>query len=457
MIASNPNVQMTADKPARSIVLRDPLWDTIRLDATAERIVDSGAFQRLRYIKQLGLAHLVYPGAMHTRFDHAIGVHHLAQRALEMLERQGQLEGVEAADRRLIPLAALLHDVGHYPFSHAVEELEEGRLPGHHEAVVGVFLADDDVRAALSEVVADAPARVEALIRGRSTSPLQGLVSGSLDLDKIEYLKRDAHFCGVPYGDVDVDRLLDALRVVEDPATGRLEVGVHEKGVAALESLLFAKYQMFRNVYWHHAVRAATAMYKRIVDEALAAALLEPSELVGQTDEALLALLERRAAERDSAAARGVERRVGALRSRRLPKRAAEVVAAELEGADAASWLGVDSPLKRRLEDRLAAELGLDDGDAYFDYPEKPAMFGLNLLLVRRSDEVIRLGPSGRAGLIGLPSISESLYHSARVLRCFTWPERRQVAPAAIAALAALPPDRLEQRLADGAPLLPAS
>ncbi len=459
---------MSPDQPARSIVLRDPLWDTIRLDATAERIVDSAAFQRLRYIKQLGLANLVYPGATHTRFDHALGVYHLAHRAMEVLEARGELACVDPADCRLIPLAALLHDIGHYPFSHAVEELEEGRIPGHHEAVVGIFLADPDVRSALEAIAPDGPARVEALIRGPSSSPLQGLVSGSLDLDKIEYLKRDARFCGVPYGDVDVDRLLDALRVVADPASGALEVGVHEKGVAALESLLFAKYQMFRNVYWHHAVRAATVMYKRIVDNALAAALLEPAELVGQTDEALLSFLEQRAAARPAdPAARGVDRRVGALRIRRLPKRAAEVVAVELEGTAVAAaavaapgedrpgdWLGVDSPLKRRLEDRLAAELALADGDAYLDFPEKPKMFGLDLLLVRHSGELIRLGPQGRVGLIGLPTISESLYGSARVLRLFTWPERRRVEPARIAALASMPREDLAARIEEGAPLL---
>jgi HD superfamily phosphohydrolase len=100
---------------------------------------------------------------------------------------------------------------------------------------------------------------------------LQGLVSGSLDLDKIEYLKRDALMCGVPYGEIDVDRLLNSLVLRRRAATGRRVVGVLEKGLSALESLLFAKYQMYRNVYWHHAVRSATAMYKRLVDEALTA------------------------------------------------------------------------------------------------------------------------------------------------------------------------------------------
>ncbi|HEX9108144.1 MAG TPA: HD domain-containing protein, partial [Longimicrobiales bacterium] len=409
----------------------------------------------------LGLAYLVYPGAVHTRFDHALGVYHLARRSLQVLSDRGDTARLDPLDCRLTPLAALLHDIGHYPFSHAVEELEEGRLPGHHEAVVGLFLTDPDVREALESVTPDAAAGIEALVRGRSASPLQGLVSGSLDLDKIEYLKRDARFCGVPYGDVDVDRLLDGLRLLEDPATGRLEVGVHEKGLAALESLLFAKYQMFRNVYWHHAVRAATAMYKRVVDDALAVGLLDPGELVGQTDEALLSLLEQRAAGRcegdevaDEAGARRVAQRVGALRTRRLPKRAAEIVSAELGDAGPGDWLGIDSTLKRRLEDRLAQELGLGDGDVYLDYPEKRAMFGLNLLLLRRSGEVLRLGPGGRAGLIGLPSVAESLYRSARVLRLFTWPERRVVAAEQLADIVALTPTEVEKRLDEGAAIL---
>ncbi|MGH7475914.1 MAG: HD domain-containing protein [Longimicrobiales bacterium] len=458
--------------------LRDPLWDTIRLDPVAVRIVDSAAFQRLRFIKQLGLAHLVYPGATHTRFDHALGVYHLAQRALALLSDQGALEEMPALEPKLVPLAALLHDIGHYPFSHAVEELDEDRIPGHHEAVAGRFLADPEVRAALQSVGDDGPERIEQLIRGRSDSALQGLVSGPLDLDKIEYLKRDARFAGVPYGEVDVDRLLHALVLVEDPATGRREVGVHEKGAAALESLLFAKYQMFRNVYWHHAVRAATVMYKRIVDDALTARLLTPEELVGQTDEALLVLLEARgaAAARESggagesaatdAEARGdvaqrVARWVRMLRRRKLPKRAAEVTAAELRAFAAApepaeevsDWLAVDTALKRRLEERLACELALQPGSVFVDYPEKRAMFGLDLLVRRRTGEVLRLGPAGREGLIGLPRIAAELYRSARVLRIYTLGARVRLSGEAVARFMVQTPEALRARLDGDEPL----
>jgi HD superfamily phosphohydrolase len=457
---SNPERAGSATTPsdgtgraaAREVVVRDPVWGTIGLDATAQGIVDSAAFQRLRYIRQLGLAHLVYPGASHTRFDHALGVYHLMRRAIDGLEARGSLENVDPVERRLVPLAGLLHDVGHYPFSHALEELDEPLIPGHHEALTGRFLRAPDVSAVLESVTPDGVARVEALIRGRSASPLQGLVSGSLDLDKVEYLKRDARFCGVPYGEVDVDRLLNALMVLTPPAGGPPEIGVHEKGVAALESLLFAKYQMFRNVYWHHAVRAGTVLYKRIVFDALASGLLDADELVGKTDEALLFLLAERAA-RGGAAAEQVARYVDALQRRRLPKRSVEVVAAEL-GAEPAGWSTNDAPLKRRLEDRLALELDLPSGSVFLDYPEKPGMFRLDLLVQRRTGEVLRLGAKGRAGLIGLPAVADELYRTARVLRLFTLGQRVAVDAATVGRLTALPEAELRTRLEDGASLL---
>jgi uncharacterized protein len=435
------------------VTVRDPLWDTIRLEDAAAAIVDTPTFQRLRYIKQLGLAHLVYPGATHTRFDHALGVYHLTRRALSLLAATGTIDELDAAECRLVPFAGLLHDIGHYPFSHALEELEPGRIPGHHEELVGRFLRMPDVAACLGELAPQAAAHIEAYIRGVRAGPLQGLVSGSLDLDKIEYLKRDARFCGVPYGEVDVDRLLDALLVLTDPLTGGTELGVHEKGVAALESLLFAKYQMFRNVYWHHAVRAATVLYKRIVGDAIDAQLVLADELVGLTDEAVLFLLTERSAGGDVDMARGVAARVADLRARRLPKRAGEIVAAELP-PDAGGWVERDSVLKRRVEDAIAAELGLAPGAAYLDYPEKSAMFGLDLLVLRRDGEVLRLGPAGRAGLIDLPRVAGELYRTARVLRLFTHGARRQVPHAALVRLASLDARAAAAALDDGRALL---
>jgi hypothetical protein len=197
--------------------------------------------------------------------------------------------------------------------------------------------------------------------------------------------------------------------------------------VAALESLLFAKYKMFRNVYWHHAVRAATALYKRIVEDALRAGLLAPDELIGPTDEELLYQIGRRALEDDGEISERLATRwLPALRHRRLPKRALELTAADLVGRQVEDWAVGDSPWKRAVEDDLATELGLQPGEVVIDFPAKPAMFQLDLLVERRGGAVQHLGMEGLEGLLDLPRVAQELYSSARVLRVFTF-ERREV------------------------------
>ena len=148
-------------------LIRDPLWNTIRLDGIAVRIIDTAEFQRLRYIRQLGLAHLVYPGATHTRFDHALGVYHLTVTALRHLRDRGGVSEEAWEEEALIPYAALLHDIGHYAFSHALEELESD-VPADHEKVSERFFASPALRAALAPLGSDAPNRILELIRGRS-------------------------------------------------------------------------------------------------------------------------------------------------------------------------------------------------------------------------------------------------------------------------------------------------
>ncbi len=413
--------------PQRFRIVRDPLWNTIRIDPTAARIIDTAAFQRLRYIRQLGHAHLVYPGATHTRFDHALGVYHLTVTALRLLRERGGVDDVAWHAEELVPYAALLHDIGHYAFSHALEELEESRIPGDHEKMSVRFFESPELREALRPLGDGAAERIYDMIRGHSDVPLRGMVSGSLDLDKMEYLRRDARFCGVPYGEVDVDRLLQGFILLRDPESGRYEVGIQEKAVSSLESLLFAKYQMFRNVYWHHAVRAATALYKRIVEETVRCGLLATDELVGPTDEELVYEIRKRAERsKEEVGRRLVRRWLPALRNRRLPKRAAELTAAELDDRVVASWVIEDPVRKRAEEDEIARELGLEPGEVVVDYPAKRAMLDLDLLVERRGGGVERLGPSGLPGLIDLPRVARELYRTTRVLRVFTF-ERRSI------------------------------
>jgi hypothetical protein len=174
-------------------------------------------------------------------------------------------------------------------------------------------------------------------------------------------------------------------------------------------------------------VRSATALYKRIVEEALGAGLLDPEELVGPTDEELLYEIGRRAAEDDTEVAERLAARwIPALRHRRLPKRALELTAADLHGRRVEDWAIGDSPWKRAVEDELALELGLQPGEVMIDFPYKRAMFQLDFLIERRSGAVVRLGAAGLPGLLDLPKVAQELYHAARVLRVFTF-ERREV------------------------------
>jgi HD superfamily phosphohydrolase len=401
--------------------IRDPLWNNIRVDPIAQRLIDTAVFQRLRYVRQLGLAHLVYPGATHTRFEHALGAYHLARRTLSNLRDAGglgsagapggagALASVAVDEPAVVAAAALLHDIGHYPFSHALEEIG---VP-HHEAVSRPLVTTGAIAGILrAEIGANAAERIYDLICGTSASPLQGLISGSLDLDKMDYLKRDALMCGVPYGEIDEDRLMHAMVVVDDPATGRACIGVRAKGLSALESLLFAKYQMYRNVYWHHAVRSATAMYKRLVEGALERGAIDAGALGGYTDEGLLHALETRGGDDERAM-------LEALRTRRLYKRAFEAPAAELP-VESLEWIAEDRARTRAAERGLAKRLGLGEGDVLLDFPAKTQMLGLDLPVLEKDGGIRRLTQAGMAGSIDLPKLSDALYRSARWLRVFT-------------------------------------
>ncbi|MEO5798208.1 MAG: HD domain-containing protein [Gemmatimonadales bacterium] len=391
-------------------IIRDPLWDNIRLEPAAVAALDTPTVQRLRHVRQLGHAFLVYPGATHSRFEHALGAYHLTRRALASLNERGDLDGIGEEERLAVRLAALLHDIGHYPFSHALEEAGFT----HHETLGAARLRTGELGEVLREIggetLIDA---IAALIQGTSSSPLGGLISGSIDLDKIDYLSRDARMCGVPYGQVDVDRLLASISLLDD-GSGTREVGVQEKGTSALESLLFAKYQMYRNVYWHHAVRSATCMFKRAVRATVATGAIDAGVVADATDGTLTTLL----LEHDpTGLARGVH-------ERRLYKRALDLPATAVP-EDLPSWLWDDPARLQVTEDALAESLGLERGGALIDFPERANMLEVDLPLLTRSGAVERLTDEGRAGQLGLPHVADELYRTARRLRIFTSEPRR--------------------------------
>jgi HD superfamily phosphohydrolase len=341
-------------------IIRDSLYDRIPLGAAERALIGSAPFLRLQDVKQLGFVYRIWPGATHTRYEHSLGVYYLALRALRSLLARGQdggLAGVSATDLRVILAAALLHDIGHYPFSHAIEEL--GHPIVSHEKVGRSVIERSSIAEVLERDCGVSPGRVADLIdppRGAvlpgSDALLVRLLSGALDVDKLDYLPRDARACNVPYGGVDVSRLLGALRVMD--VHGQRRLVVTAKGISALNSLLHARQEMFDNVYWHHTNRAMMAMLLRAVQDALVEEQLRPTDLPGHDDHSLLALL---AESRMPASTRAL---VEALRLRHPYKSVLEVsmrAGSLFNRLDALFW---DQGRRRRVEMALAA--GLAEG-----------------------------------------------------------------------------------------------
>jgi hypothetical protein len=243
--------------------------------------------------------------------------------------------------------------------------------------------------------------------------------------------------CGVPYGTVDVDRLLSSLTLVE-VQPGRYEVGVQEKGISALESLLFAKYQMYRNVYWHHAVRSATCMFKRAVRDAVRRGSVTANGIAEATDDGLMELL----------ITKDGNQLAASIRARRLHKRALDLTASELP-AELQSWVAEDPELLEQAEDAVAERVGLPPGGLLIDFPARSGMLGVNLPLRTRAGAIERLTDAGRAGHLGLPRIGDELYRSARRLRIFvSTPPVRSLEP--VLTLLTWPAAEIRRRLQEG-------
>ena len=254
--------------------IRDPIWGYIHVPDEMVSLVDAQEFQRLRDISQLGHVFLVYPGARHSRFEHSLGVFHIAGQFLRQLLKSDPPIDVDLQDVKVLLAASLLHDIGHYPFSHLLEEMQMFFVDHEERSRQVILDPSTEVNKALKSAGTD-PERVANVIDYRNGSvnipegdlKLAHILSGTLDPDKIDYLLRDARYCGVPFGEsVNRDRLLGSITY--DPANQR--PAITYRGVSAVEALVFTSYLMYRNVYWHHAVRSANAMFKRGVQDLLA-------------------------------------------------------------------------------------------------------------------------------------------------------------------------------------------
>ncbi len=230
-----------------SKIIKDPVHGYVEVDEEILPLLDSPAIQRLRYIHQLGFSYLVYPGANHTRFEHSVGTMHLAGVACRQF-------GLSKEERRLVLVAALLHDVGHGPFSHASEPLMEAYLGRTHDDIAGIV---EKQFKTLLEPLEISPSDVCAIVKG--SHRLSGIIHGDLDVDRMDYLLRDAYYSGAPYGTVDAHRLIRNIHLTPEG------IALDENGLNAAESLLIARTLMRPTVYFHHVSRIGECMFQLAV------------------------------------------------------------------------------------------------------------------------------------------------------------------------------------------------
>lgn len=249
---------------ARRGMIRVPPELDIPLTPRTRRLIDAAEFRRLARISQLGLVSLVYPAANHSRFEHSLGVFRLALLFLKRLAHDDRfLTTIDRGDAELFLVAALLHDLGHWPYCHPIEDLRLPEVPTH-EAFASLFLSHGELADTLRTDWGIEPERVVDLLsrepRDVKTRLLASMLSGPIDIDKMDYLARDSLHAGVPYGrNFDQERLIGSL--CSNAAGDGL--AITEKGKTAAEMMVFARYVMFSEVYWHHGVRSATAMLQR--------------------------------------------------------------------------------------------------------------------------------------------------------------------------------------------------
>jgi hypothetical protein len=348
------------------VVVKDAVHGNIKVSELERRLMDTAEFQRLRGVKQLGLTHLVYPGALHSRFEHALGCMHIAGQFCEAL-------ALPQKEREIIRASALLHDVGHLAFSHESEAAFAKLLHANHEQIGGQKI----LRGEIADVLVDAgisPKEVVELMVGKGKGQI---IAGDVGADRIDYLLRDAHYTGVAYGVIDSERIIHTAKLGKGNNDG--ELMLEWGGLEAAESLLIARYLMFSTVYMHHAVRIAAAMARRAMERAVEAKVLNKNNALMLDDAGMMELLlscPESAALASRVKSRQLYKRASVLWWSRMTPQGQKILTNEKHCSD--------------LERKLTKEAGLAQDDIIIDVCEDYGK-GTNVRIVMEDGKIVPL------------------------------------------------------------------
>ena len=357
--------------------IRDILWGHVYMTEEQAKLTESAPFMRLNRIMQLGPVYLVYPGATHTRASHSIGVYHLGKRLLQNLAERGAAEWLTNEGINSFLAACLLHDLGHFPYTHSLKELSLAS----HESLTGEIIMKEPMKSLVGATGADPEFTAAIIDKEKDISGdnelhfYRKLLSGALDPDKLDYLNRDARYCGVPYGAQDVDFILSKLH--PDKERG---VDIDSRLIPNVESVLFSKYLMYRTVYWHRQVRSITAMLKKALIKGLETGQIIGEDLYDLDDYSLFSLLEQKIKNIQGSSINGAKL-VEYVREGKIYATAAEI---SPKKADFQAIRNFKDRVK--FEEKLAEELrrdGLEEirgEDIIIDIPE-PVSFETGLFI----------------------------------------------------------------------------
>jgi len=334
--------------------VRDPIHDYIDLSSVEVKIVDTPAYQRLRWIKQLGPTNLVYPGANHTRHEHCMGTSHIVGKMADSV-------GLESGDKQLASVAGLLHDIGHTAFSHLGDEID-----GVEDHVIRTtkIIAKTEISDILSEEGIDSK-EVNQIIMGEHK--LGPLVSGDLDGDRLDYLVRDAHYTGVSTG-VDMGRLIATMSMSDS------NLVIKEGGLPAVEALLTARSTMYPTVYFHPFVRGAELMLARATNHAISSNHFTKEDFINFTDHKLLSELDK---------AGGLSKKiVNNFENRNIAKRALSLTKEQAENS------GLEKSKRGQYEADIASKLGVSASEIYVDIPPLPVVPGLKAKILKNDGNI---------------------------------------------------------------------
>ena len=269
--------------------VKDPLWGNVAMNEGFKRMLEVEEVQKLARIKQNGPTYHIYPGSVHTRLDHSIGVYHLSREIMISIASKNEALPLSKVGILSFLCASLLHDIGHFPYAHSLKELA---MREHEEIAGDLIMHEPALKNAIEEIGASAEMSAAIIDKGLECDDeevrlYRTILSGPLDPDKLDYLSRDAFFAGIPYGRQDTDYIITSLSLSD----GRLVLD--QSAISSVEQVLFSKYMMYRNLYWHKGVRSATAMIKKALLTALREGVITSEDLYLKDDYEFYSMQER--------------------------------------------------------------------------------------------------------------------------------------------------------------------